>query len=353
MGGRFGSRRESRADKYAIFNCLRNYCHPSPTPRMSNNKSLLIIGSLPDSNLLDLIKQNCSITHISTETMSRAKAISTISSLPKKSYTCVILLADTMHLNPFDRTLFSPLKIELFCKVGAGYDAIDVEYFTSQGTWVANAPKAVRVATAEWCVSLILATVKGLGLADCRVRKGRWSDTLGLQSNIQGMTLGIVGLGGVGKVHNVRFSFSNSQEVVKRMQGWGIKIIYSNRRPLPIEEETQLGVEFVSFPTLLAQSNIISLHCPLTDDTYHLLNSETLSQCKRGVFIINASRGCVVDESALLRALDSGQVSRVGLDVFEHEPYLDGPLLGNENVVLSPHYASFTHDCCNIVQSRS
>ena len=167
---------------------------------MSARKSYLIIGRLPSSPLFIQIQSKHSITHIATKSLSRSDLVKQISALPEKSYTFVLILSDAQHLYPLDKSLFGPLSIECFCKVGAGYDSIDVGYFTSKGTWVANTPNAVRIPTAEWCVSLILATVKGLGVADHNVRQGRWRDGMGLQSNIIGMTLGIVGLGAIGKV---------------------------------------------------------------------------------------------------------------------------------------------------------
>jgi glyoxylate reductase len=129
------------------------------------------------------------------------------------------------------------------------------------------------------------------------------------------------------------------------MQGWGVKVIYTNRNRLPQEEEDQLGARNVPFSTLLSESDIITLHCPLTRETHHLLNPTTFAQCKKGVFVINTSRGPVIDEKALVQALENGQVKRAGLDVFELEPQITAGLVTNENVVLSPHYAAFTYEC--------
>jgi len=136
------------------------------------------------------------------------------------------------------------------------------------------------------------------------------------------------------------------------MSGWGVKTIYSNRKPLPKGEEERLGdVQYVSISQLLSESDIISLHCPLTPETYHLLNQDTLSQCKKGVFVVNTSRGSAIDERALIDALNSGQVRRAGLDVFEREPQLEQEFLGIENVLLSPHYAAFTYECSKTIHA--
>jgi lactate dehydrogenase-like 2-hydroxyacid dehydrogenase len=167
---------------------------------MTTRKSYLILGRLPTIPLWTSIQAENSITHIQTKSLSRAEIASKISSLANKSYTFVLMFADSQHIYPLNKDILGPLEIECFCKVGAGYDAVDLEYFNSRGTWIANAPNAVTVPTAEWTVSLILATVKGVGVADRNARRGKWREGMGLQSNIQGMTLGIVGLGAIGKV---------------------------------------------------------------------------------------------------------------------------------------------------------
>jgi len=130
------------------------------------------------------------------------------------------------------------------------------------------------------------------------------------------------------------------------MKPWGVEIIYANRRPLPKDEEEELGARFVPLSEIWAEPDIISLHCPLTPQTRHILNAETLSQCKKGVFIVNTSRGPVIDEVALVQALKEGHVAGAGLDVFEREPHVEEELLHMDNVILSPHFAVFTHECC-------
>jgi phosphoglycerate dehydrogenase-like enzyme len=167
---------------------------------MAAAKSYLIIGRLPISALFTSIQSKHDITHIPTKDVKRADIVAQIAQLPQKSYTFALFVSDTQHIYPIDKTLMGPITVECLCKVGAGFDSVDVDYFTSRGTWVANAPNAVRIPTAEWCVALILATVKGTGLADRYVRRGLWRTGLGSQSNIQGMSLGIVGLGAIGKV---------------------------------------------------------------------------------------------------------------------------------------------------------
>lgn len=167
---------------------------------MAVRKSYLIFGRLPSSPLMKSIQSKHNVTHIPTRAASRDDIIKQIAGLPEKSFTFVLAVSETQHLYPLDKALLGSLDIDCLCKVGAGYDSIDVDYFTSKGTWVANSPNAVRIPTAEYSVSLILATVKGLGVVGHNVRQRKWRDGLGLQSNIQGKTVGIIGLGAIGKV---------------------------------------------------------------------------------------------------------------------------------------------------------
>lgn len=167
---------------------------------MAVQKSYLIIGRVRITKLFETLSSQYSITHIPTKGISRSELISQIHSLPQKAYTFALVLSETHHIAPFNKDIFETLQIECLCIDGAGYDVLDVDYFTSRGIWVANAPIAVRIPTAEWAVALILASVKGLGMTDKNVKSGIWRNELGLRWNLKGMTLGIVGLGEIGKV---------------------------------------------------------------------------------------------------------------------------------------------------------
>ena len=146
--------------------------------------------------------------------MSRQEFAKEVASLANKSFNCAVVLQDTKQLYPLNKDLFDPISIGCFCKIGAGFDSIDVDYFTARGTWVANAPNAVRVPTAEWSAALILAITKGLGIADHNVRAGKWREGIGLQRNPQGMNLGIVGLGAIGKVRLSKFHSLTSRKLL-------------------------------------------------------------------------------------------------------------------------------------------
>jgi phosphoglycerate dehydrogenase-like enzyme len=167
---------------------------------MTTSRTYLILGRKPTSHLFDQIKSRHAITHIPTRNLSRPEFIAEVSALPNKNFTFLLVLGESQQLYPINEELVGQLQIECLCKVGAGYDSIDVDYFTSRGTWVANAPNGVKVPTAEGATALILATARNIGRMDKNVRRGQWKEGLGLQHNLSGMTLGIVGLGAIGKV---------------------------------------------------------------------------------------------------------------------------------------------------------
>jgi glyoxylate reductase len=203
-----------------------------------------------------------------------------------------------------------------------GVDNVDVRACTARGVWVTNTPDAVTESTADLTWALILAVARRVGEGERLVRSGRfksWAPTLLLGLELRGATLGIVGLGRIGEA------------VARRARGFGMHVVHSTQRGgVPLEE-------------LLAQSDVVTLHCPLTPATRHLIDARRLAQMKRGALLINTSRGPVVDEAALAAALESGHLGGAGLDVFENEPAVHPGLIGREDVVLLPHLGSGTH----------
>ncbi|GJJ12459.1 hypothetical protein Clacol_006701 [Clathrus columnatus] len=175
---------------------------------------------------------------------------------------------------------------------------------------------------------LIMQTVRAASQAEARVRAGRWREGLKATPDIRDLTLGIVGLGTIGKI------------VHQQVKALGMKVIYNNRHRLPPEEED--GAEYVSFEDLIHIADVISLHTPLTEETHHMISDDQFRQMKDGVFIVNTSRGSVIDEEALVRALQSGKVCRVGLDVFEREPFVHPWLAQSDRCTLLPHWAAAT-----------
>ncbi|KAJ6488959.1 D-isomer specific 2-hydroxyacid dehydrogenase, partial [Mycena sanguinolenta] len=226
----------------------------------------------------------------------------------------------------------------LICGAGAGYNYVDVAWLTTQGVLYCNTPTAITASTANGALMLILATTRAASQGDMYARTGKWrgdvslpAGVLPLGEDIEGMTLGIIGLGSIGKALAVR------------AQACGMKVIYYSRHRVPESEEN--GAIFVSMDALLAASDAISVNCPLTPETHHLLGPAAFSKMKTGVFVVNTARGPIIDEDALVQALKSGKVSRVGLDVFEREPIINPGLLDpslSHRVTLQPHTAGAT-----------
>ena len=202
-----------------------------------------------------------------------------------------------------------------------GVDNVDVEACTERGVWVTNTPDAVTESTADLTWALILAAARRVGEGERLLRSGRfkaWTPTLLLGLELRGATLGIVGLGRIGEA------------VARRARGFGMHVVHTtNRGGIPLEE-------------LLGQSDVVTLHCPLTPETRHLIDARRLSQMKRGAILVNTSRGAVVDETALVAALESGHLGSAALDVYENEPAVHPGLVARDDVVLLPHLGSAT-----------
>ncbi|MFR9165493.1 MAG: NAD(P)-dependent oxidoreductase [Dysgonomonas sp.] len=226
-------------------------------------------------------------------------------------------------------------NLKLIANFGVGYNNIDVDYAAKKGIVVTNTPNSVLEPTAELCFSLMLSVARRIPFYDKHIRvpkELKW----GLYDNpgvgLYGKTLGIYGMGRIG------------QAVARRAVASGMKIIYHNRKPLSEEIEKKYSAKYVSFEELLTQSDVISLNAPATPETYHLMGEKEFDKMKKTAILINTSRGILVDEPALAKALSSGTILAAGLDVFEHEPKITEELLTLENVVLTPHAGTQTID---------
>lgn len=236
-------------------------------------------------------------------------------------------------LAPLGGDIFSSLlpDLKLFTNSGAGTDMIEVSFFTENGVYVANTPSAVTKSTADGTALFILSCIKNQTAVMSQAKSaGEWRDGLGLMEDPEDLTLGIIGMGKIG------------QMVAQRMRAFGMTVVYHKRSKLSAEQETSLGVSYVSMDELLSRSDVISLNCPLTPETRHIINADTLEKAKNGVMIVNTARGGCVDTAALIAAIESGKVSRAGLDVFEKEPIIDEYFKTSNKVAIFPHYLAFT-----------
>ena len=230
----------------------------------------------------------------------------------------------------------APASLKMFANFGAGVNHIDLAAAKAKGILVTNTPGVFSEDTADLTMALILSVPRRLGEGHRLMRSGEWkgwTPTGMLGHRIGGKTLGIIGLGRIGEA------------VAQRARAFGLNILYNKRHRLPASVEEELGVMFEpDLDRLVAKSDIISLHCPLTTETDKLMSRERIGLMKRDAYLINTSRGELIDEDALIEDLTRGRIGGAGLDVYNHEPAVDARFLAIPNVVLLPHLGSATFE---------
>lgn len=238
-------------------------------------------------------------------------------------------------LDPVEAELINrfPTTLKLVANIGVGYDNIDLDAATCRGIAVSNTP-VVTEDTADLVFTLILATCRRLSASERHLRDDNWAAGASqLGQRVHGKTLGILGFGAIG------------QAVARRAKGFNMSVLYHGPSPKP-EAEAETGARYcATLQELLSNTDILSLNCPLNRSTHHLLNEEALSQLKPGAIVINAGRGPLIDENALIDALVSSHLGGAGLDVYEFEPEVPQALMALENVTLLPHIGSATREC--------
>lgn len=222
--------------------------------------------------------------------------------------------------------------LRIVIRAGIGVDNIDVAACKAKGIVVENTPRGNVVSAAEHAIALMMSLARQVPEASATTKRGVWEKTKFMGTEITGKTLGIIGTGNIGAV------------VVDRALGLKMKVVAFDPVLTP-EKAKAMGVELVSLQELLTRADVITLHVPLLPGTRHILNDAAFEQMKPGVLLINAARGGLVDEDALLRAIESGKVRGAALDVFATEPVpADHPLLRREEVVVTPHLGASTHE---------
>lgn len=233
-------------------------------------------------------------------------------------------------------------QLKIISNYAVGFDNVDVKAAADRGIIVTNTPSdEVNEAVAEHTWVFIMALARRVVEADEFIRqegyfagkggyKG-WEPDLFLGPSIVGKTLGIIGLGRIGSM------------VARRAKGYNMTVLYNKHEPDPIVEQ-ELGVKFVSLDELYAQSDFISMHVPLTEETRHMINKETLSKFKKGSYLVNTARGAIVAEADLIESIKNGQLAGAALDVFDNEPNVSPELIAMPNVIMTPHIASATNE---------
>ncbi len=228
-------------------------------------------------------------------------------------------------------TIAKATNLQVIARAGAGLDTIDVAAAIDAGIQVVNSPDANTLAVAELTLGLMLALARNLAKADAGLKEGRWEKSDLMGTGLSGKTLGIVGFGRIGRA------------VAERASAFGMRVVTNQRRPTP-ELYLEEGVEPIDLPDMLAQADFVSLHLPANDETRGLVDAEFLSLMRDSAWLINTSRGSIVDEHALLEALDSGSIRGAALDVFAEEPVVDSRLARHPKVVATPHIGASTRD---------
>jgi len=243
----------------------------------------------------------------------------------------VSLLSDSIDVEVFG----AAPKLKIVAQMAVGFDNIDVKEATKRGVCVTNTPEVLTETTADFAWALLMSIARRVVEADRYVRGRRWKvgwhPSMLLGRDVHGATIGIVGAGRIGSA------------VARRAKGFNMKILYCGRKSRP-ELEKILGAKHVDLDMLLKQSDFVSIHVSLTKQTYHMIDKEKLRLMKKTAYLVNNSRGAVIDEKALCQALKEGWIAGAALDVFEQEPTpVTNPLLKLDNVVLAPHISSSSH----------
>ena len=230
-----------------------------------------------------------------------------------------------------------PLRAKMIANFGVGFNNIDVEAAKARGISISNTPDVLTDATADIAMTLMLMIARRTGEGERHVRSSHWTGwrpTHMLGRMVSGKTLGLIGMGRIARA------------VARRAHhGFGMRVLYTDPYPPPPDVAAALGAEQrATIEEVLAQSDFVSLHCPATPETRHLMNSVRLAKMKPSAYLINTARGDVVDEAALVEALKKGWIAGAGLDVFEKEPQIAPALVAMENVVMLPHLGSATEE---------
>jgi D-3-phosphoglycerate dehydrogenase len=240
-----------------------------------------------------------------------------------------------------DRALIEAApNLRVIARAGTGVDNVDVEAATERGILVMNAPGANSISVAELTLALLLALSRGIAAADAAMKRGVWDKKRLTGVELRGKTLGIVGLGRIG------------QEVAARARAFGMDLVAHD--PFIAEQvAANLGINLTTFDDLCAKADYITLHMPVTTETRHLLNKDSLALCKTGVRIVNTARGELIDETALADAIESGSVAGAAIDVFEKEPPTSWRLASLKQVVATPHIAASTVEAQELVGTET
>lgn len=284
---------------------------------------ILITRRIPEE-ALSLLRPHFELDHYNKDTAIPRKLL--LQRIKDKEGALVIL---TEKIN--QELLDAAPKLRCVSTYSVGFDHVDVEACTRRGVAVANTPGVLTETTADFTWALLMAAARRVVEGDSYIRAGKyvgWDPLMLLGTDVFGKTLGIVGFGRIG------------QAVARRAQGFGMKVVYYDAQRIFPEVERQFGAKYLDLKELLRQADFVTLHCVLDASTHHMIDDEALALMKPSAYLINAARGPIVDEKALVAALKADRIRGAALDVYEFEPKLVPGLAKLANVVLAPHLAS-------------
>lgn len=288
---------------------------------------VVITGKIPESAVTALKAEHDVDAWDSLDQMSRPELLERV----KGADALVTLLTEKVDGELLDA---AGDQLQVVANVAVGFNNIDVAACAARNVTATNTPKVLTETTADTAFGLMLNVTRRFGEGERVIRSKtpwQWGMFYMLGMGLQGKTLGIVGMGQIGIA------------MAKRAVAFGMSIVYSDTNELPADVAAQLGgARKVEFKELLQTSDVVSLHCPYMDATHHLLGEDQFKLMKKTAYVVNSARGPIVDEDALVRALDAGEIAGAGLDVFEHEPKVHDGLLGRDDVYLLPHLGSAT-----------
>jgi glyoxylate reductase len=290
------------------------------------SEKVIVAREIPDAGLRPLREAGYEVSVLSSASQGPPAREALFGALPGAS----ALLATVTEKIDAGILASAGRRLRIVANMAVGYDNIDVQAATERGIAVTNTPGVLDETTADTAFMLLLAAARRLGEGERLLRAGEWHAWGPKQltgPDVWGKTLGIVGMGGIGEA------------VARRARGFGMNIVYYARSEKPNAEE-ELGAERRDLDDLLRESDFVSVHTPLTEDTRHMIGSRELSLMGESAVLVNTSRGPVVDEAALAEALATGTIFAAGLDVYEEEPKVHPRLVELENVVLAPHIGS-------------
>jgi len=293
----------------------------------SRTPSILISRSLPEGAVAHARSRAVVDLHEADEPLRRADLIARL----KGRQGLICLITDAI-----DAPLLAACPdLKVVSNVAVGFNNIDVSAATERGVVVTNTPDVLTETTADFAWTLLMATARRVVEADRYVRDGKftqWEFMVLLGGDIHGKTLGIIGFGRIGRA------------MARRALGFDMRVLYQDAVAADPATERELRATRTDAATLLRESDFVTLHTPLLPETQHLINTQSLKTMKKTAYLVNASRGPVVDEAALALALKEGWIAGAGIDVFEREPEVHPALMGLSNVVLAPHIASASSD---------